>query len=397
MNILFIAGQSIRSNSSVTMMNLAYINGLVDDGNNVKVVTASLPENHISRDDGFNLGSEVEIEEYSVSATFNALSNKKEKSDNILKTNIKNILRKLYYSFSIYDSQKGWVNNAEKIEYKNYYDLIISSSDPKHSHLFAKKLIDLGKVKYGKWIQIWGDPMYLDITRKSIFFNKRLYKEEEYLISSADKILYVSPFTAEKQKQLFPRYKDKIDYVLIPYYSLDESEPNKLNGNDMIFSYFGDYNSHIRNLEPLYNAALETNINLLIRGNSDKPLPSKKNIDVHRRISIQKLKELENKTDVFIHLCNSHGTQIPAKLYYYSGTKKPILFILDGDVERIEQFYRPFNRYIFCKNNKEEIKSEINKIRSGYYSNTEIKVPEELAPVYIARNIISKVNCQNTV
>lgn len=390
MNILFIAGQAIRSNTSVTMMNLAYIQGLLEAGNQVKVITCSLPEDHIARDDGFNIPKEVKIEEYKVSASFNALSNKKGKSTNKVSSNIKNLLRKLYYSFSIYDSQIAWINNVEKVSEITYYDLIISSSDPKHSHLFAKKLIELGKVKYGKWVQIWGDPMYFDITRRNFLFKKRLLKEEESLISSADKIIYVSPFTAKQQKEIFPRYKNKIDYVLIPYFSLDESK-SKNSKENMKFGYFGDYNTNIRNISPLYNAAADTNIKLIIRGNSDQPLSSNKNIDVSGRIPIQELKQLEKETDVFIHLSNIKGTQIPAKVYYYSGTKKLILFILDGNSKEIKDYYSSFDRYIFCENNKDAITNEINKIRNGYYSEKEIRIPDKLSPLNIAISLLEKI------
>lgn len=393
MKILFIAGQAIKSNSSVTMMNVAYIQGLVETGNYVKVITSRLPENHIAQDNGFELPKEVDIEEYSISPTFDALSNKKVKNHKF--KSVKNLLRKIYNNFSIYGTQKAWVNNVERFSDEEYYDLIISSSDPKHSHLFAKYLIEKGKVRYGKWVQLWGDPMYLDITRKRNLLNHRLYKEEENLISSADKIIYVSPFTAEKQKELFPQQRNKIDYILIPYFSIDNHLSNNIERNKMTFGYFGDYHSEVRNLDPLYDAALETGVNMVVRGNSDNPAKSINKINIGSRIPIKELNEIEKNTDVFVHLCNLTGTQIPAKVYYYSGTTKPILFILDGDSAKIKEFYSKYNRYVFCENNKEDIIKAINKIRNNDYPKEMMRVVDELSPAFIVKDLLLKVEAMS--
>ncbi|NOU95109.1 hypothetical protein GC093_18035 [Paenibacillus sp. LMG 31456] len=395
MKILFIAGQAIRSNSSATMMNLAFINGLVELGNEVNVITAKLPNEHVAIDTGFKVPKGIKVFEYAIGSAFNMMSNKQKKKG--LKHSaisaIKGLARNIYYKYSIYDSQKSWVQNVEKFDVNKevYYDLIISSSDPKHSHIFAEELIKSNKLNFRKWVQLWGDPMFLDITRKGFLFKKRLLKEEERLISVADKVIYVSPFTASEQKYIFPKYSGKINYVLIPYFKRDESLPNQTLGDNMVFGYYGDYNSETRNLEPLFNAALESKLKLLIRGNSDKPLRSTGLIDVKSRVQIKELEKVEKNTDVFIHLCNSKGSQIPAKVYYYSGTKKPILFILDGDTEKIKQFYKQFDRYIFCENKKEDILSAINRIRLSKYSIKETRIVDELSPATIAADLLRKI------
>jgi hypothetical protein len=398
LRILFIAGQAIKSNSSVTMMNLSYINGLVELGYEVNVITSKFPNEHIAVDTGFKLPKGVIINEYALSSTFNLMSSKQKKKS--LKHQafsiFKSLAREVYYKLSIYNSQKGWINNIEKVELNNeFYDYIISSSDPKHSHLFAEKLIESNKVRYGSWIQLWGDPMYQDITRKGLLLKKRLFKEEERLISLGDKVIYVSPFTALEQKKLFPKYEEKMDYVLIPFFKRDESLPKRTRGVNLVFGYYGDYNTNIRNLEPLYNAALESKIQLFIRGNSNKVLSSTKSINVENRVTINELEKLEKNTDVFVHLCNSQGNQIPAKVYYYSGTKKPILFILDGESEKIKNYFQKYDRYIFCNNNKEDILKAINKIHSAEYSPQETRIVEELSPAFIAKDLIEKIEVKS--
>ena len=394
MKILFISGQPISSNSSVTMMNLAYIKGFVEIGNKVKVITAKTPSNYVTMDTGFQLPKEVIIEEYGVSKAFNVFSSKQKKKEfkDLCISFVKNFIKKIYYKFSIYDSRKSWVNNARNLQLDDeYYDLIISSSDPKHSHVFAENLIKRNRGNYGKWVQLWGDPMYHDITREDVFLKRRFYKEEERLISLADKVIYVSPFTAEEQKKMFPKFTKKIDYVLIPYFKMDESLTFNTNTDKMIFGYYGDYYSQVRNLEPFYEAVVDLKMNSIIRGNSDKAFKSTERIDVGMRIPIKELEELEKKTDVFVHLCNLKGTQIPAKVYYYSGTRKPILFILDGETKKIKDFFSPYERYIFCENNKKSIIDAINKIKNREYSDKKIRIVDDLSPFNIALELINKI------
>ncbi|WP_405116535.1 hypothetical protein MHH28_15840 [Paenibacillus sp. FSL K6-1217] len=376
------------------MMNLAYIQGLVELGHQVHILTSKLPENHISIDDGFLVPEGVKIDEFPLGSAFNHLSNKKMNNNKKLNffSIIKSILRKLYYKFSIYDSQKSWIRNAKKVTFENnYFDFIISSSDPKHTHLFANEIIRLHKVRFNQWIQIWGDPLFLDITRKGGIVNRRLLKEEKRILSAANKVFYVSPFTAQKQKELFPTLAEKIDYVLVPFLKRDETEQRTIEKKNMVFGYYGDYNSHVRNLTHLYDAALELNLNLIIRGNSNSPVISTSNINSGNRVSIRELEEIEKNTDVYIHLCNSKGTQIPAKVYYYSGTCKPILFILDGEINSIYEFFSKYDRYYFCENKKEEIIKAINKIRSHNSTNIRSRVVEEFSPISIITELLLKM------
>lgn len=394
MKILFIAGQAIRSNSSVTMMNLGYINGFVQAGHDVRVITSKLPNNHIATDIGFEIPESIVLDEYDISPAFNILSSKQKKNDNknFIIGIFKKMIRKLYYKISIYDSTKSWVNSVTEIDLSNeFFDLVISLSDPKHSHLFAQRLLNNKRVRCNKWVQLWGDPMYLDITRKGILFRSRLFKEEERLISNADKVIYVSPFTAIEQKKNYPNYSKKIDYVLIPYFRRDETTPKNFKNKKIVFGYYGDYDSKIRNLKPLYDAAVESKSILKIRGNSDKPFKSTSYIDVKSRVILKELEEIEEETDVLVHLCNSKGTQIPAKVYYYSGTKKPILFILDGETEKIKKFFEPFERYIFCENNKEDILHAMNRILEIIEDGKDLRIVDELSPVSIVEEMLRKI------
>ncbi|KOS62731.1 hypothetical protein FJQ98_06515 [Lysinibacillus agricola] len=393
MKILFIAAQSLFSNSSVTLMNLGFIEALILNGCKVDVITSELPEKHISQDEGIKLPDINSLTAYPIGGAYNIFSSKKSSATpqifQSITRLIKDSIKYTYSLFTIYDHQLRWINNVDNIENNNVnYDYIISSSDPKHAHLFSLKMIQQKKVNYKKWIQIWGDPFSLDITNRNPIVINRMRKEEKYLFECADKVLFVSPFTAQKYQALYQELNHKIDFILIPYLTTDDQKSG--NDKEITFGYFGDYSSHIRNLKPCYDAMNELNYNFVVRGDSDIKLKSTKMIDIGPRINLEKLRELEKNTDIYIHLCNLKGSQIPAKLYYYSGSKKPILFILDGEKEELRKFYSQYNRYIFCENNVESIKEALRFINENY---KKIIYPtvREFAPTYIGHELIRKM------
>lgn len=394
MKILFITGQSVNSNTSVTLMNLGYIKGLVELGHQVEIVTSEIPNNHISYDESIYDIKNIEIKSLPISKVYNNLSSKNTSNEMKIVSKFKRFLRRIYYSVSIYDTQKKWVDNAEKVELNcQSYDYIISSSDPKHSHLFAEKLISKGQVRYKKWIQIWGDPWALDITLKGKYLVKKIKQEEERLISIADKVFYVSPMTVEAQKNKYKKYSDKISLLPIAYFNTYEQESSigKKNFSEVRFGYYGDYNSNIRELRPFYNTAVELNLNTNINGNSDLELGSINNVKVGPRVNLIKLKELEDSTDIFVHLSNNRGTQIPAKVFYYAASYKPILFILDGEKNILYNYFKKFNRFIFCENNVNSIKGAIKKIQKEGVENYEIKPLKEFSPKVVMRKMFEEL------
>ena len=83
-------------------------------------------------------------------------------------------------------------------------------------------------------------------------------------------------------------------------------------------------------------------------------------------MTLDKLKPLEDMTDVLVFLCNKAGGQIPGKIYQYSATNKIILFILDGTCEEkriLKSYFSKYKRYIFCENTEEDISRAIDLIR----------------------------------
>lgn len=385
MKILYVVSRPLEINTSASIRNRATIKGLLDLGHSVDLLTTQYDKNHSNFDDSLidkrlnvkylKLNGIQEIAKYGRKYKF-------------LKP-LKKIAYKTISYFEIYDNLKGICNYTNKVDIKdNNYDLIISSSDPKSSHLFVYNLYENKILINTPWIQIWGDPFLSDITRNSKLLNRKIKKEESKLMKFATKIIYVSNLTLEEQKNIYSNYAHKMFYEPIPYVDGKIYPVNKLEKNEpLTFLYTGDYSSNIRNIIPLYKAIRNTNHKLIICGDSDLKLECTENINIHSRVSFEKTKELEKECDVLVHLSNLRGTQIPGKIFQYSGTNKIILFILDGNIEMLMKTFSKYNRYVFTDNKTDDIKKAIDKINQKEYEDTRFVV-EKFGAKNIARNII---------
>lgn len=282
-------------------------------------------------------------------------------SGNKFKMAFRTILSKVARRFYPYDNTYAYLRFVDiKALPDDKYDAIISISDPKTSHLAVKKLITQG-LKYSKWIQYWGDPFTYDITSELIYprFIKKFI--ENKIIGNADRIVYVSPFTLEMQKEVFKDKSDKM-YCCIPPY-LRTRVIIKEKSEHFEVGYFGSYMTVARNILPLYEACSEiADIHLSIVGNSDIALKEKENISILPRGEVE---TMEDNSDLLICILNNRGTQIPGKIYHYAATNKAILVITDGENgDRIKEFLSKFDRYYFCKNDKDSIIRAINEIKN---------------------------------
>lgn len=361
MKILYVVSRPLQINTSASVRNRATILGLLENGHEIHVFTTEPDVNHPAYDSSLvPQGITATYVRLNGAQTFARFSRK----ISFLKS-IRRFIYKLMSKSEIYDNLKGIIYHIDKVDLSNSYDVIISSSDPKSSHLFVKKLLDSNrKVFNGRWIQIWGDPFLGDITLGKNKQIKKIKKEESDLIAAADKVIYVSALTLEEQKKLYPISSDKMTYCPIPYsekiiYSLRDLKT--ISPLELI--YCGDYNSSVRNLLPLYKAVNSMdNVHLTICGNSDKPLKSTDKVTVFGRVSYSKVKELEEKADILIHLSNLSGSQIPGKIYQYSGTNKPIMFILDGNEDLLLKQFKQYDRFEFARNELQSISNSIKKI-----------------------------------
>ncbi|CCV65109.1 hypothetical protein BN85300880 [Paracholeplasma brassicae] len=324
--ILFITLDPIESGSSAMTVNRNLINSLVKKGyiidaltintvNDVQLNNSILTNKfrHVFRLQPINLNPSIG----------------KTGFKSFVKKELIKIVKKVYQSISVFNYT---VFAAKRIKLEsvnnNSYDYVISVSDPKTSHIAAKKLISSG-LSVKKWIQIWGDPLSIDISNKVITPRLVLKRIEYNLIKNADQIVYVSPSTSKYMKKNFAKIAEKISFIPLPLDLDVNNDKLEYYKKDTIqFSYLGSYHSSIRNIKPLYDSFDNLmNAKLVIAGHSNLTLSSTANIDVMPNQSLSKLREIEDKTDVYVAILNNSGTQIPGKLYYYAGTNKPIMVL----------------------------------------------------------------------
>lgn len=387
--ILIVTTRPPEVNSSSSIRVMSTIKSLLDVGIDVTILTTEIPQNSSNYNNNTDIISKAKRIEIKTGSLYNVGVSKTNKNNkNIIKGKLKSIARNIYYKCTIYDPLKGCLKYIdtlhEKVESK--YDVIISMSDPKSSHLLAITLLEKGIINSDRYIQIWGDPMYLDITNKTLIPRQVIKREEKKLLIKPDKVFYVSPITLEEEKKLFPEYAHKMDVLFPTYQKKSVYEPvTKIKK----IGYFGDYNLNVRNIIPLYNAIKNSNYELLICGNSDLRLQPTDNIVINPRVSFEEVKKFEKEVDLLVHISNKAGTQIPGKIYQYMGTNKPILFILDGPKELFVNIFKPFNRVMFCDNNEEDIIKTIEKFNKGDF-NLNIKPVGEFSNSRCAEKILKE-------
>ena len=188
----------------------------------------------------------------------------------------------------------------------------MSNSSPAAGHRLVADLLRSKHIKAKRWVQIWEDPWYYDLYGNH---SDAILEEERYLLKEAQEVLYVSPLTLHYQKQFFPDCADKMGVIPLPAFLIGNQEQKPLS-SPISFGYFGDYFSHVRNLSPFYEALKASGYTGNIYGDSDINLPSQSQITVSPRVTLDVLEQVQDKTDVLVHLSNLRGGQIPGKIYH---------------------------------------------------------------------------------
>lgn len=401
MKILVINGDCIQTNTSANLCHLAYINGLIDCGHEVTLLSAD-SRDYVT-DKSMIIPDEVEQYTYYGVSLYEKMSMRKSRAvsapvpDNNSSTQKKKSLKSkiidsgkfiVLSMYGVHGIYAKFVKVAQRFSSQTEFDCVLSLSTPATSHLLTYKLLKKGRIKAKQWIQIWEDPWYSDIYG----FNgkKRIYREEKRLLGFADKVCYVSPLTLANQKKAFPESAHKMYWQPLPYYYKNEETVGSTN-NEKLFGYFGAYYPEARNLKPFYSAALEMGIKVNICGNPSNLFIPTDMIHIYPRLSLEELKPIEDETNVLIFLCNRMGGQIPGKIYQYSATNKTVLFILDGTDEEkkvLKEFFGKFNRYVFCDNTREDIIRAIKIIESGNLGEIKNRPLEDFNPKITIRNIL---------
>ncbi|MEC5157862.1 hypothetical protein [Chryseobacterium sp. MP_3.2] len=390
MKVLYVVGTNLSRNTSANISHNAYVQGLLENGCEVDIIMAS--SSWGANDASLPTWKEATYFTYNAVSLIDRLKTKfKNIFDKQIATNgelaikkdihvvslppngnlkkqIRNLLKTsydfLFRTSQLYNLDRTWLKNGLKFKETKSYDLIISNSSPASSHKLVLNLLSKKRITETRWIQIWEDPWFYDLYGG----HRDEVKEEEHrLLKAAREIFYVSILTLQYQKNHFQDCAHKMKHIPLPYLQFGENKPRK-DGDNIKFGYYGDFYSKTRNITPFYEALIESGTPSCINGDSDLSLKSTQAVQVCGRVTLDKLSELQDKTDVLVHLCNLKGGQIPGKIYHYSATTKPILFILDGTEEEIiiiMDYFKKYDRYHFCANRKEEILKIMNLFLAG--------------------------------
>lgn len=404
MNILIVNAYCLQVNSSANLCHIAYIQGLIDLGYHVTVLSSSIdgyiPDESMSLPkgvktiyiDGISLYEKISHKKQRIIISSESNNSDKNKKITIKKRAIKKIKRSIMSCYGVHEIYNTFVRKAKRLRFSDSFDYVISLSSPAASHLVAYNLIQKNRVSYKHWIQVWEDPWYGDVYG---FQNKKsIMKEERRLLKCAEKVCYVSPLTLKDRQELFPESAHKMYWQPLPYYYKNNAtESNKTESNQ--YGYFGDYVPASRNLLPFYKAAYQCRISVNICGDPSNLFPSSDKITTHPRLPLDKLHPIEDATNVLVFLCNRKGGQIPGKIYQYSATYKTILFILDGTDEEkhvLKEYFQKFNRYVFCENTVEDITRAIKDIESGNIENVVNEPIDAFNPKETVRKILAGEN-----
>lgn len=380
--VLFITLTPIDSNASAAVRNRSVIAGLVDMGMLVDVVTLVDADQTCDR---FHCRN-VRVFRRGRNAVHSALV--KRENESVPRKLLVKLVRNLYRKVAFYDSTKRAAVSVKLADLpQSNYDFVISSSDPKSSHLCAISLKRQG-LRSSCYIQYWGDPWAEDVTRVDAYPKAIIARKERSLLKHADRIVYVSPFTIERQERLFSSLKKKMVFAPIPFDAEVKALQRERSSHPMRLGYFGAYNASLRNILPLYQFCKSNkSVQLIIVGNSDLSLPPDGSISVSPRVSREELQVFEKDCDVHVCILNKEGMQIPGKIYHYAGTNDPILVILDGpNKDKVSEYLSRFKRFVICENNKASIGEAVYAIQQGACFS---KACSCLSPSSIASFIVS--------
>ena len=368
MNILIASLYPLERNTSVANSSISIVKGLLALKHSVTILMPSWPRNET----GVDLSS---IRVIRVPGNPDKPYNLKSKW-----------IGKLHSHFDVLDTSRGYLKFIKDLVLPDeFYDVVLSLSDPKVSHIYTWELIRLKKIRYGRWIQHWGDPITGDFTRHYWLPEWVIRWYERSIIRKADKSVYVTPFTFEMERKEHPLLSHQIAFAPLPAEMLPIVDCS--NSDDLRLSYLGDYHPMIRNLKPLYDACANRNgIKLTIAGHGPQ-YPQCDNITILPRIPQQQAQQIENDSDVIVCVCNLTGTMIPGKITYKASTNKHILVAIEDDnYEAMKAYLESYNRYILCRNTAESISDALNKLKT---KKAAYSTPEQLLPINIAREILT--------
>lgn len=361
MRVLIVKLSPIDSPASSMMRTIALAKGLKELGHEVTFLSTPIGPQKANWElpaiaKSFELIQTKDSATYSRLSSVDGLSNMVIKAKRLVKAGVRFLWRKLVvYDFTYTIAR----NTPVDVLIQKEFDIVISSSDPKSSHLLVDRLRKQG-MRFSTWIQYWGDPLADDINKMTIYPRLLVAFIESRILSRADKVVYVSPLTLTSQQRRFRNIAGKMRCLPVPY--IDPLHYRKSCNSKFTVGYYGDYRKINRDIRPLYDAIKATpDVHLNIVGDGNISLNPTDNITIKDRGNIS---DYQANTDLLVCVLNKGGTQIPGKIYHCAATNKPILIIIDGENgDAIKRFFEPYNRFYFCNNTAPQIIAAIRLVR----------------------------------
>jgi glycosyltransferase involved in cell wall biosynthesis len=257
------------------------------------------------------------------------------------------ILKGCYYiRLCLFAKEKryaGWqekkvVAKCVELHGKRKYDAIISVSQPFISHYIAKRFFQLVKGPI-KWFMFEFDPFsYNEEVIKSAGKRKKLFKDEYKMFQLCDKIFLTQELYRFYKNTPFNVFLEKA--VPVPFanmqpvqYEKEIAKEIKFNREKINCIFIGRLYEDIRN--PAYALQLFSQLNddihfILMTNFSQEKI--KKNIAGHGdKFSIYPIQTRDTafnalmNSDILINIGNTVEFQVPAKIFEYMSTGKPIV------------------------------------------------------------------------
>ncbi len=365
MRILYLSTHCNRKGSSAAIRNSALIGGLMELGHSVDVVTLKNNDYLVSpflRETKCSNLIEVETK------VMNFLGKGSHGNDSGKKSFISRIKKEIRDIVFFPDVFKEW---GRSLDYSKFggYDIVISSSDSKSSHLPAERI----KKEYPKirWIQIWGDPWCLDM-HLGFIPSLMAKRKEKLLMSEGDKIVFVSDITCQAMKKRYNAYANKFYYVPRSFYKVIKKS-SELNDGVIRVLYPGAL-SKGRDIGPFlkqvddYNSINSGRITISFYGGYDSETHSLLNkydfVDTHDSVDFDVILGLFASFDALLFISNGKGsTQIPGKLYDFMGTELPIICILSESEKQLGELLQQYQKCLIFNN----VNQIVNKIKQNVF------------------------------
>ncbi len=243
------------------------------------------------------------------------------------------------------------------------YDYMITSHEPWVDSLVGYRI----KKEYPdiKWIADFADPYVSIYTPKYKLFFENYIEKKLYL--STDLMILTNQKVLELLEDKYPFLVDKNTLILEQGFKNRDVNKNK---KDNIFTilYTGTFYEDFRNPSELAKAlkSLDFDFRFIVAGRNEKFNYLFESLnDKYQFLGFTSHKEvlnLQDSSDLLIHISNKQVEQVPGKFFEYLGANKPILVIYQNDKDQLIELSKKIGIDTICINNSEEIKNEIHSI-----------------------------------